>query len=376
MNNHRLIVDRLCYAANGQEIINDVSFSIQSGQVCCLVGSSGCGKTTLLKLISALLVPKSGCIYLDHHSMTRQSNRSRPNHHPAAMVFQDLGLFPHMTVAKNVAYGLKTKHNSRQAVNDILQQMRLDGLESRYPHELSIGQQQRVALARTLILEPKIMLLDEPFSNLDSGLRLSLAEEVFTLLREKNIITILVTHDRDDALSLGDYVAVMDEGQILQWGEPKKLIYQPDHPAVARYMGFNALIKGVVETHNQVRTELGVFRIDNTGQRLQVGAPVKVLLRHSDICIESSTSDTRTEVVYRNFEAENLIYTLRLPNNEKVFAKAHSRPFLRLGDHTQIQTIVPSVRVFPIHSNTMPLTSQLPDYTSVAKEPKFYPVGI
>ena len=335
-----LNVENLDYSIDGEKILNGINFNLYPGKVSCLLGPSGCGKTTLLKLIAGLLSPDHGRIVLGDQNIARINGNLRLDKHPAMMVFQDLGLFPHMKVSENVAYGLNLKANERKhKVEQILTQLDLKGYSSRYPHELSGGQQQRIALARALVLEPQILLLDEPFANLDTALRQPLAEEVLQLLRERGIITLLVTHDREDALSLGDYVGVMGDGEILQWDTPQNLLSHPALPQVARFTGHNSVIKGKLLSSGSVETVLGSIQARNELQVTVENMPVEVLLRCSDAQITQKNTTHAAKVIYRSLEAEQLIYALKLENNEQIFALAAQQLDLQVGESTHVELV-------------------------------------
>ena len=342
-----LSVENLSYSIGDERILNDISFKLYAGEVSCLLGPSGCGRTTLLKLIAGLLCPDQGDIFLGDQNITRINGNLRLDKHPAMMVFQDLGLFPHMKVAENVAYGLNLKTGMRKdKVESILNQLDLKGYSARYPHELSGGQQQRIALARALVLEPRILLLDEPFANLDTALRQPLAEEVLKLLRERGIITLLVTHDREDALSLGDYVGVMGDGEILQWDTPQNLLTHPALPQVARFTGHNSIIKGCLRRNGRVETVLGSIQARNDLQTVVENTPVDVLLRCSDAQVTQTNYKHVAKVIYRSLEAEQLIYALKLENNEHIFALAAEQLNLQVGEFTHVELVNPSATVY------------------------------
>ncbi len=342
-----LKLDNIAYSIDGEVILGDISFSLNSGEVSCLVGPSGCGKTTLLRLIAGLLSPDSGSIYLNDQNITRINGNLRLDQHPAMMVFQDLGLFPHMRVDDNVAYGLTVNNGKRkEKVEQILNQLDLAGYSKRYPHELSGGQQQRIALARALVLEPKILLLDEPFANLDTALRQPLAEEILGLLRERDIITLLVTHDREDALSLGDYVGVMGDSQILQWDTPQNLLEHPISPQVARFTGHNSIINGRLADNDRVHTILGTQIIENNLTDTVENESVEVLLRCSDAQVTNNPDKQAARVIYRSYEAEQLIYALKLGNDEQIFALAGDHRELHVGDSTYVELINQQATVY------------------------------
>ncbi|MBI1928216.1 ABC transporter ATP-binding protein [Candidatus Poribacteria bacterium] len=217
--------------------VDDVSFTVEKGQLVTLLGPSGCGKTTALKMIGGFEIPTSGEIYFDDVPM----DNTPPNKRKASMVFQNYALFPHMTVFKNIAYGLTVQKMPKaqiiEKVKGMMARMGLEGLENRVPAELSGGQQQRVALARALITEPKVLLLDEPLSNLDAKLRVQTRMEIREKQRELGITAIYVTHDQEEAMSISDRVIVMNRGRIEQIGAPEEIYTRPQTRFVADFIG-------------------------------------------------------------------------------------------------------------------------------------------
>ncbi len=216
--------------------VDDVSFELASGEILALLGASGCGKTTTLRLIAGLETPDNGEIWLGERRVSGAGDWIQPENRRVGMVFQDYALFPHLNVSANIAFGLKQYRGDKQArISEMLRVVGLEGLEKRMPHQLSGGQQQRVALARALAPQPSILLLDEPFSNLDAALRAQVRAEVRAILRQANVTSIFVTHDQEEALSLADKVAMMREGRILQFGTPHEIY---NHPATRDVAGF------------------------------------------------------------------------------------------------------------------------------------------
>ncbi|MDW8394988.1 MAG: ABC transporter ATP-binding protein [Anaerolineae bacterium] len=234
--------------------VSNASLEIASGEIGVLVGPSGCGKSTLLRLIAGLEPPDpspKSRIQIGER-VVYDSDKGidlPPDQRLVGLVFQDYALFPHMTVAENIAFGLHTwSRQAREArVREMLAWVRLEGLAQRYPHELSGGQQQRVALARALAPRPTIVLLDEPFSNLDHALRVELREDVRELLKQSGVAALFVTHDREEALSLADTLLMMDGGRILQTGAPQQLYLEPASIQVGRFLGEANLLAGVAQ---------------------------------------------------------------------------------------------------------------------------------
>lgn len=219
------------------ETISDFNLKVVKGSFTTLLGESGCGKTTLLRLISGFLKPENGIIEIDGINQ----NGIEPNNRKIGVVFQDYALFPHLTVKQNILYGVKSKNNEKEKTKEKLLQtidsLNLQGLLNRFPHELSGGQQQRVALARSLILNPKILLMDEPLSGLDTKLREKVRDELKIIQKKFKITTVYVTHDREEALSLSDSIAVIKDGKILQHGSPKDLYFTPKNSFIADFVG-------------------------------------------------------------------------------------------------------------------------------------------
>ncbi len=225
----------------GRTILDNLNLKVVRGSFTSILGESGCGKTTLLRLISGFLEAGEGQIFIDGI----EQSRVEPEKRKVGIVFQDYALFPHMTVRKNISYGLKIKGRKEKVskkefedkVLKVCENLSLTGLLDRYPHELSGGQQQRVALARSLVLEPEILLMDEPLSNLDSRLRESVRDELAEIQRKLKITTIYVTHDQEEALSLSDFVAVLKGGKLLQYASPREIYFKPLDPYTADFVG-------------------------------------------------------------------------------------------------------------------------------------------
>lgn len=227
--------------------VDGVSLSVGRGRLLALLGPSGCGKTTTLRLIAGLEQPDTGAIRLDGAVVAGRGAWVPPERRRVGLVFQDFALFPHLTVAENIAFALKRSHEPvarSKRVGEMLDLVGLIGLEKRLPHQLSGGQQQRVALARALAFAPAVVLLDEPFSNLDAALRKSMRADVRRILKQAGATALLVTHDQEEALSLADEVAVMEAGRIAQIGAPQEIYLRPATRAVASFVGDANLLPG------------------------------------------------------------------------------------------------------------------------------------
>ena len=225
----------------GSPAISSLNLEVRKGSFTTLLGESGCGKTTILKLISGFLQPDSGTIEIDGINQ----NKIEPDKRKIAFVFQNYALFPHLTVRQNIFYGIKNKKNENNLknFNETVKSLNLEDYLNRFPHELSGGQQQRVALARSLVLKPKILLMDEPLSSLDTKLREKVRDELKEIQQKLKITTIYVTHDREEALSLSDNIAVIHDGKILQEGNPRELYFYPKNQYTADFIGHANFLK-------------------------------------------------------------------------------------------------------------------------------------
>jgi iron(III) transport system ATP-binding protein len=220
-----------------QRIVQNLNLHLNAGDIGCLLGSSGCGKTTTLRAIAGFEPVHEGEIQLAGEVISRAGFTLAPEKRRIGMVFQDYALFPHLTVAQNIAFGIAKHPRQAAVIEEMLELVKLGGLGGRYPHELSGGQQQRVALARALAPEPQLLLLDEPFSNLDVELRRRLSHEVRDILKSRGTSAILVTHDQEEAFAVSDQVGVFKEGRLEQWDTPYNLYHEPQTPFVASFIG-------------------------------------------------------------------------------------------------------------------------------------------
>ncbi|MCG8613200.1 MAG: ABC transporter ATP-binding protein, partial [Pseudomonadales bacterium] len=243
----------------GQIVISGLNLTLRKGDIGCLLGPSGCGKSTILRAIAGFLPLSKGSISLRGQTISSPDTLWPPEKRKIGMVFQDYALFPHLTVVQNVAFGLH-KHPKKAQFQQALKQLELVDLKelaNRYPHELSGGQQQRVALARALAPEPDLILLDEPFSNLDAELRKSLSLNVRDILKQLGTTAILVTHDQHEAFAMSDAVGVLKDGIVQQWDTPFNLYHEPANTFIATFIGQGSFIPGKMKNHDTIVTELG-----------------------------------------------------------------------------------------------------------------------
>jgi ABC-type Fe3+/spermidine/putrescine transport system ATPase subunit len=270
--------------------LREVSADIRRGELVSFVGPSGCGKTTLLRLVGGFIRPDGGRILLEGEDITPLP----PNLRATAMVFQNYALFPHLSVAENIGYGLAVRRRPRneiaRRVAELLTLVQLEGCGDRLPGQLSGGQQQRVALARALSLTPKVLLLDEPLSNLDANLRLQMRVEITRLQRELRQTVVFVTHDQEEAMSISDRIVVMEAGRILQMGTPAEIYERPASRFVARFVGAANFLEGILKNGTpgeaRVATPLGSLRLARSPHGPAAGERVSVLLRPEAIRLD------------------------------------------------------------------------------------------
>jgi iron(III) transport system ATP-binding protein len=318
--------------------VDGLSLEVAEGSLTALLGPSGCGKTTLLRLIAGFERPDEGEILLRGATIASPSRRVPPEKRRVALVFQDFALFPHLDVATNVAFGLPKGADKASRVAELLTLVRLEGVGHRMPHELSGGQQQRVALARALASNPDLILMDEPFSNLDPSIREQVRGEVRQLLGSVGITAIIVTHDQEEALSLAGEVAVMLDGHILQAGTPAEVYGHPDSRAVGEFVGAANVLPGTARD-SQVECVLG--RFGATG----VSGDVDVMFRAESLAI-SEDGGSPGEVVDVDYYGHDQMVTVKLQSGEVLRLRLLARPAFEIGQHVGV-TATGEPFVFP-----------------------------
>ena len=321
----------------GAPVLRQVDLQVESGAVVCLLGASGCGKTTLLRLIAGFEEPTEGELYMIKRLVSRRGMVVPPEQRHIGMVFQDYALFPHLTIAQNIQFGLFRWPADwrRTRLAEMLALVGLQGMEKRYPHELSGGQQQRVALARALAPKPQLLLLDEPFSNLDVNLRQQLRDEMRAILSQAEITTVLVTHDQEEALSLADRLAVIDRGRIAQYATPDEVIRQPQTPFVAKFLGLGHFLSGEVRPHC-IATELGNIPHGDDLHLAEGEHRVDILVRPESVRLCGHQDGTAAQVARVSFRGVRKLYTLRLPSGAQFCGLFASDAILRPGDQVYV----------------------------------------
>lgn len=320
--------------------VDSISFNLNTGDILALLGASGCGKTTTLRLIAGLETPDAGEIWLGERRVSGGGDWIQPEDRRVGMVFQDYALFPHLSVSANIAFGLKHYRGDKNTrVADMLRVVGLGGLEKRMPHQLSGGQQQRVALARALAPQPNILLLDEPFSNLDAALRAQVRAEIRAILREANVTSIFVTHDQEEALSLADKVAVMREGRILQFGTPHEIYSHPASREVAQFVGEANFIRAQADG-KMAKSVLGELNLIEP-----LNGAVSLLIRPEAIQIGENGISAR--VVWSEFYGHNQRIGVMLADGTNLVIRADSYRVYPQGEMVQIAVNRP-VLAYPI----------------------------
>lgn len=331
----------------GQRIvIDDLSLVLEEGEIGCLLGSSGCGKTTALRCIAGFESISAGKIRLNGVCVSSAEIFIPPEQRQIGMVFQDYALFPHLDVAKNIGFGLHrlSRSERERRVEELLSVVQLTNVSKQYPHELSGGQQQRVALARALAPKPALLLLDEPFSNLDVSLREQLSLEVRDIIKKQGITAILVTHDQAEAFAIADKIGVMHQGRIQQWDTAFNLYHRPVNRFVANFIGQGAFVTGVVVDSQHVEIELGTLKGEMSRQWNE-GCLVDVLLRPDDI-VHDDQSSLKATVAHKAFRGAEILYTLHLGSGVKVLALVPSHHNHKIGEKIGIKLDVDHIVAF------------------------------
>jgi iron(III) transport system ATP-binding protein len=317
--------------------LNDFNLDVWEGSLLTLLGPSGCGKTTALRVIAGF-ESAAGTVEIRGRRVLGEGVFVPPEKRRVGMVFQDYALFPHMTVARNVSYGLGRGTDATR-VDEVLELVGMQGLGDRMPHELSGGQQQRVALARAMAPSPDVVLLDEPFSNLDANLRDRVRRELKLILTEARTTAVLVTHDQEEALATSDLVAVMYQGRVVQFDSPAQLYTAPADPWVAGFLG-DADVLHATGHRGYADTMLGRFKTDLRG-------PVLVVVRPEDVQLSIGEAPNAV-VAHTEFFGHDQLVTVALPGGTRVRSRIGPRPKYDPGDNVRVRAV--HARVFAVRS--------------------------
>ncbi len=342
----QLEVENLDAGYDDLQVLNQVSFSLQPGEIGCMLGPSGCGKTTVLRCIAGFEAAWRGRILIDNREVSSRRFSLPPERRNIGMMFQDFALFPHLKVEDNVRFGLQrlARHEQQARTQEMLAIVGMLAYAQAYPHQLSGGQQQRVALARALAPSPSILLLDEPFSNMDVDLREQLAREVRSILKQENNTAVLVTHDQNEAFAMADQINVMNEGSIMQQGSGYDLYHRPQNRFVADFIGQGVIIPATVESETTVKTDLGRIQGKN---RIDAspGSTVDVLIRPDDV-VHDDASEESAIVVEKAFRGADFLYYLRMDSGVEVMCLAPSHHNHKINERIGIRLNVDHLVTF------------------------------
>ncbi|MFZ4641273.1 MAG: ABC transporter ATP-binding protein [Nodosilinea sp.] len=357
----------------GVVAVDGISLTLAQGEILALLGPSGCGKTTLLRLIAGFEAPDGGDLYLGHQGRAGVSTLP-PEDRDVGVVFQDYALFPHLTVAQNIAFGLETRRRRgrlspaavQQQTAEALTLVGLAGLEKRFPHQLSGGQQQRVALARALAPRPRLVLMDEPFSNLDTQVRVYLRQEVRSILHQVHASGIFVTHDQEEAMAMADQLAVMRQGRLEQWGSPEAVYREPISRFTAEFLTQANFLPAEVGPAGW-QTEIGCFPGDLV---TQVGIGVdtltsftraEVMIRQEDLGLVADSQGTLV-VRDRQFLGREYRYYLTTASGQGLYARLPLGRSIAAGDRVRPLVAPQQVRIYPPAPSNAPTSRPAIDY--------------
>ena len=344
-----LKVDHLFKKYGKAQAVEDVSFVLNEGSIMALVGPSGCGKTTTLRLIAGFEIPENGTIELQGKVVASKLEFVTPDKRHVGMVFQDYALFPHLTVFENIAFGLKSKNSNGKVsksdfINTVVQQaislVGLDGFSDRMPHQLSGGEQQRVAIARALAPKPSVLLLDEPFSNLDANLRNRLRKDVKSILKEVGCSTIFVTHDQEEAFLIADQIGMMLEGKVVQVGTPHEVYSNPSNSKIAKLLGEANLIEGFC-SNGRVDTFIGQHVTDS-----ELQGPVHVLVRPEALMLKHASAGRQAAVIVdKEYYGHYEVLTVKFDNETSLLVRSGPNGHFAIGDNVSV-TMSGAVKIF------------------------------
>ena len=314
------------------ETLRDVSLTLAEGDVACILGPSGCGKTTLLRTIAGFEKIGAGAIQVHGEALSDAHHHVPAELRRVGMVFQDYALLPHLSAADNVAFGLHRlpRAQATETAAKMLQRVGLADLAHRFPHELSGGQQQRVAIARALAPQPSLLLMDEPFSNIDAGMRADLGADIRALLKVLGATALVATHDHQDAFAIGDHIGILRDGRLLQWDTSYNVYHQPADRFTAGFVGLGAWLPGTVREASAVETELGLMRGKFT-HPFAVDQRVDVFLRPDDV-VHDDNSERTAVVAKRRFGGADFLYELQLPSGATVLSAVPSHHDHAVGE--------------------------------------------
>ena len=326
-----LILQGVSYHYNGTKVIHDLDLTVGKDEIVCLLGASGCGKTTTLKAIAGLIEAKQGSIFIDGKLVSDEQSFVSPEHRNIGMMFQDYALFPHLTVANNIAFGLSkmSKAQKQQRVDEMLKLVHLIGCADRFPDQLSGGQQQRVAIARALAYKPSLLLLDEPFSNIDTQVRFELIADIRRIIKATQVSAVFVTHSKEEAFAFSDTLAIMHRGKIEQQGTPEQLFAAPCSKEVAEFLGQGIYLSAEVLTATEYKTPFGLVE-SYVESKHDVSIGLIYVRPHQIELVADNQSDKfskRATIISRRFIGSAYVYSLVIDEQEIEVAAQYGQSF-------------------------------------------------
>ncbi|KTG18207.1 ABC transporter [Pseudoalteromonas sp. XI10] len=322
-----LIIKDLAYQYNATQVLSELNLNVEQDEIVCLLGASGCGKTTTLKAIAGILQPEQGYMSIDSNVVNDSGLFVAPEKRNIGMMFQDYALFPHLTVSDNIAFGLSnmSKVQKRERVDEMLSLVKLDGCAQRYPHQLSGGQQQRVAIARALAYKPSLLLLDEPFSNIDTQVRFELIADIRRIIKAQQVSAVFVTHSKEEAFAFADTLAVMHGGKIAQQGSPEQLFSQPNSKVVAEFLGTGIYLTAKVLTPTEYETAFGVVHSLTANNANCQQGQVYIRPHHIQLCEAAHSDANSLTILHRRFIGTRYVYRINIAGQECEVAAEQDR---------------------------------------------------
>ncbi len=349
--NKKLIINDLSLAYgdndNKNKILSNINFDLDESEIGCILGPSGCGKTSLLRAIAGFEDIFSGSILKDGICISNKFENIPVQNRKMGMVFQDYALFPNMDVKSNVSFGLqnKTKKEKNDRVNYLLELVNLDKCRNKFPQELSGGEQQRVALIRALAASPEILLLDEPFSNIDADIKESLVSDVRKLLKELSITSIIVTHDQNEAFNFADKIAIMNKGNIEQVGKAYDIYHRPVNKFVADFVGLGIFLPILKKNDGTFETPLGALELEKLDDEMTKLEKLELLLRPDDV-IHNDESKTKAIVIEKQFRGAEFLYKLLYNEQYPLLCYAPSHHDHKIGESIGIELDIEHYVIF------------------------------
>ncbi len=331
--------------------VQQLNLQLKSGEIGCLLGPSGCGKTTVLRAVAGFEPISEGEIKIRNRQVAGADIHISAEKRQIAMVFQDFALFPHLTVAENVGFGIQSwpKYQRQERVDSLLALVELHNVAQRYPHQLSGGQQQRVALIRAMAAKPQLLLLDEPFANLDAELREELAKQVRRIIKHENATALMVTHDQMEAFAMADVIGVMHQGALHQWASAYELYHRPSTHFVADFIGNGVFLTGNLGDSGLLHTPLGDFTL-SAAHSYSVGQQLQVLVRPDDV-LHDDDSPLQGRIVGKAFRGAHILYDLQIDADRdkpsRILCLAPSHHDHKMGESIGIRLDLEHLIVFP-----------------------------